>query len=117
MTREILHPTIFDRDTTVGYIKEHFSHTTELVREVVNFGSNLISRSLVYSERKVADIVIIDALFKQAVTMRDAIVILFSQGAVCSANLQVRNLLEARIYLAWILEKDKDQRAKKYLPG
>lgn len=112
--KETPHPAILDRETSVVHIKEHFAHTVELVREVVNYGSNLIPRCFVSSDRKILDIVILGALLKQAVTMLDAIEILVSQGAVLAAYLQARSLFEARLYLAWILEKDTERRAKQY---
>jgi len=114
MTTETARATILDRDPAPGQIREHFADSLALVREVTNYGSNLIPRSFVSSERTVIDIVIIGVLLKHAVTMLDAIELLVSQGAIFAAHLQARSLFEARLYLTWILEKDTDRRARQF---
>ncbi len=114
MTIETAHPTILDRDSAPGQIRQHFSETMALLREVVNYGSNLIPRAFVSSDRETVDIVVIGVLLKHAVTMLDAIEILVSQGAIFAAHLQARSLFETRLYLTWILEKDTIRRANQY---
>lgn len=108
------HHIILDRYTSKVHIEEHFADTMKLVREIANYGSNLIPRCYVSSDRKIIDVVIIGALLKHALTMLDAIEILVSQGAVFAAFVQLRSLFETRLYIAWILKEDTDRRSKQY---
>jgi hypothetical protein len=114
MTTETAYPTILDRETAPGQIQENFAETMMLIREVVNYGTNLIPRSFISSNRTDIDIVIIGALLKHVVTMLDAIEILISQGSIFAAHVQVRSLFETRLYLKWILENDTERRARQF---
>jgi hypothetical protein len=60
------------------------------------------------------DIVILGSLLKQAVIMLDAIEILVSQGALFAAHVQARALFEVYVYVNWVLQKDKDKKARYY---
>jgi hypothetical protein len=112
--KEEAHKTILDRHTSAQYVKEHFSESLELVREVTNYGSNLIPRCFVSTKRKLPDIVILGSLLKQAVAMLDAVEILVSHGALYAAHVPARALFEVYVYISWVLQKDKDKRARQY---
>jgi len=112
--KEEAHKIILDRHTSAEHIKEHFADTVDLIREVTNYGSNLIPRCFVSTKRKLPDIIILGLLLKQAVAMLDAIEILVSQGALYEAHIPARALFEVYIYINWVLQKDKDRRARHY---
>jgi hypothetical protein len=112
--KEKPYPEILDRHMVHVHLQEHFGGTFELAREIVDYGSNLIPRSFVSSDRHIHDIVIIGALLQHAVTMLDAVEILVSQGAVYAAFVQARSLFETRLYISWILQKDTVRRAHQY---
>ena len=50
------------------------------------------------------------ALLRQIVTMLDGVEVLLSNGASYTAQLQLRALLEASIYIEWILKGDGDKK-------
>jgi hypothetical protein len=112
--KEEAHKIILDRQTSAQHIKDHFIDSLELVREVTNYGSNLIPRCFVSSKRTLQDIVILGSLLKQAVAMLDAIEILVSQGALYAAHIPARALFEVYVYISWVLQEDKNKRARQY---
>lgn len=115
--KEEAHEIILDRLTSAQYVKEYFYDSLELVREVTNYGSNLIPRCFVSTKRKERNwpnIIILGSLLKQAVAMLDAVEILVSQGALFAAHVPARALFEVYVYISWALQKDKDKRAKHY---
>jgi len=112
--KEEAHKVILDRYTALQHVKEHFSDSAELLREVTNYGSNLIPRCFVSTKRKLPDIIILGSLLKQAVVMLDAIEILVCQGALYAAYIPARALFEVYVYINWVLQKDKDQKARHY---
>jgi hypothetical protein len=69
---------------------------------------------MVSSDRKLADAIILATLLRQAVAMLDGIEILLSNGAVYAANLQMRALFEASVYIDWIQLSDTEIRAAYY---
>ena len=107
-------PTILDRTEPKKVVSENFNDHIELLKELANYGSRLILRSFSKSERRQIDIIIIPVLFKQFVSMIDAIQILLQEGNVYAANLPLRTLYENQLYLHWILEKETAKRASQY---
>lgn len=65
-------------------------------------------------QMKLMDVVIAGHFFKHSVMMLDAVEAQMSHGAVFSAGVSARSMLEAYIYLAWILEKDTENRARHF---
>src|SRR5208337_840322 len=94
---------ILDRNC-LNPIKEEIQPYLNLLRELVDYGTNLIVRCFVSSGRKLEDTVILPVLLKQAVSMLDAIELLISNAALHSGHLQARTLFELSLYLQWILE-------------
>ncbi len=105
---------ILDRDKPVRDVNEHFAPQLEVLRDVVNYGSNLIVRCYESSSKGLAEAVAIGALLKQAVAMIDGVEIHVSNAAVLASHTPLRALYEAHLYLLWILANDTDKRAHHY---
>jgi uncharacterized protein DUF5677 len=108
------HKEIYGIDQVEPFIKEKLSKPLVFLQNLANYGSNLIPRCFVSSNRTLTDTVLIGSLLKHAVSMLDGIVILLRQGSVLSSHLQLRSLFEAHIYIRWILKDDSERRAKQY---
>lgn len=87
-----------------------FDWETKLLREVVDYGVQLIQRFV--DGRKMghteACLVVLTA---QSVAMADAVEILVSSGTADAARVPTRALFEAQLYAHWILAEDTDHRA------
>ena len=105
---------ILDREGPREAIEKNFKESIELLQEIANYGTNLIPRCFVSSEKTLTDIIILGDFLKHAVAMIDAVEILVSQGAVMSAQVPARSLWETSLYILWILSSDADRRAKQY---
>lgn len=103
---------LIDRDTSVEQLNENFSEILIVLRDVVNYGSNLVPRCFVSSNRRLEDAIVLGVLVRQAIAMFDAIEILISNAAVYPCHLQTRAIFEVSLYLEWILQKDTERRAK-----
>ena len=75
------HKILLDRDLYAAFIREEFSDTTDLIEELVNYGSNLVPRCYVSSEQKLHDIVVIWNFLKQGVALLDGIHVLALKGS------------------------------------
>lgn len=105
---------LIDRSKVVSDVKEHLSPWTALINDITNYGTNLIPRCFSSSGRDLKDIVVLAVLLRQAVAMLDGIDILLSNGALHVAQLQIRALFEASVYIDWILLNDPAQKATYY---
>jgi len=105
---------LLDRDKVVAAIKEHLHPWTDLVNDITNYGTNLIPRCFESSDRKLKDVMLLAVLLRQVVAMIDGVDILLSNGAVHAANLQMRALFEASVYIDWILLGDSEKKAIYY---
>jgi len=105
---------LLDRDGTLAGVNEHLQPWVHLIRDITSYGTNLVPRCMVDGDRKVADAVILAILLRQVIAMLDAIEILLPNGAVYAANLQMRALFEASIYLDWTLKSDTERKATYY---
>lgn len=74
----------------------------------------MIPRCFTSSKRDFKDAVVLAILLRQAVAMLDGIQILLSSGAPHAANLQLRALFEASVYIDWILLGDSERKAQYY---
>ena len=84
------------------------------LRDVANYGSNLIVRAFVSSPRDMAAIVACYVFLKQIVAMVDAVHVLLSEGAGYASHLPARSAFEASLYLHYVIENDSERRAKRY---
>jgi hypothetical protein len=107
--RALLH-----RDKVIADVKRAFPEQVALLRELTNYGSNLIPRCYISSEKELKDLVVLAILLRQVVAMLDSIEILASNGAVYAAGLQSRALFEASVYIEWILKTDAQKKATYY---
>jgi hypothetical protein len=105
---------LLDRDKVVEDIRAHFKPWTDLLRDLVNYGSNLVPRCFGSSERGLKDMVVLATLLPQAVAMLDGVDILLSNGSVHAANLQMRALFEASVYIDFILLNESERKASYY---
>jgi hypothetical protein len=106
--------TILDRDEPVQNVRDHFCDQLEVMRDVVNYGSNLIPRCFESSPKGVADVVVIVALLKQLVAMLDGVELHVSNAAVLASYVSLRALYETHLYVSWVLRSDTDTRARHY---
>ncbi len=104
---------LLDRERIDKFIAKNLIPTITLLRELVDYGVDLIIKS---NEKggSLVDLIIIGHFFKHAITMLDAVEIQLSRGAVFSAGVSARSMLEAYIYLAWILETDTENRGRQF---
>ncbi len=105
---------LLDRDRLAVEVTQHLSAHVELIRDVTNYGTCLIPRCLVSSNRTLKDLIVIAVLLRQLVAMLDASEVLISSGAVYASNLQVRAIFEAAVYIEWTLGSDGDRKAVHY---
>jgi hypothetical protein len=111
---EKAHKYILDRETPRQFAQSHLQDSLSLLRELANYGSNLIPRCFISSAKEVKDLVILGSLLKQFVAMVDGAEILLSEGAQHAASLQIRALFEQQLYIAWMLKEDTERRARLY---
>jgi len=105
---------LLDRGRVLADIQQHLGPWINLIRDVTNYGTNLIPRCFSSSDRNLKDVVVIGILLRQVVAMLDGVEILLSQGAAYAAQLQMRALFEAYIYIEWMLESDTETKASYY---
>jgi hypothetical protein len=103
---------ILDRGKHKHDFDEHFLEVESLLKDITNYGSNLIPRCFASSKRNLEDTIIIGTLLKQVVAMVDAAEILISNAALYSSHLQARAGFEASLYIDWILKSDTEKKAK-----
>lgn len=104
---------LLDREKIDTFVMGNLTPTIALLRELVDYGVALINKCT-QQGGSLADLVIEAHFFKHAVTMLDAVEIQLSRGAVFSVGVSARSMLEAYIYLAWILEKDTEVRGRQF---
>jgi hypothetical protein len=65
------HRKIYRLEEAPAFVKENRSTWIDLLQDLANYGSNLIPRCYVSSERTIADTVLIASLLKHVVCMLD----------------------------------------------
>lgn len=108
------YPPILDRPEATAHVRQYFSDAVGVLAEMVDYGTHLIPRCWASSGKRLTDMVLLPVLTKQAVGLLDAGQVLLSSGCVNPALLQLRALSEVSIYIAWILRRDTDRRARAY---
>jgi hypothetical protein len=112
MTLENEYEAILDRAKHTQDYKDHFADAEILLKDIVNYGSNLIPRCLATSDRRLKDVIIIGAFLRQVVAMVDGAEIQISNSAVHTSQLQARACFEASICINWLIKSDTDKKAK-----
>jgi hypothetical protein len=105
----LLHRELHARDA-----KNHYAVQIVLLRDVVNYGTNLVPSCLASSGRTLGDVVITTVLLKQVVLMLDALEVLAGEACSEALVLQARAMFEASVYLEWMLREDKERKALYY---
>lgn len=105
---------VLDRKTAPDDIQKYFSESLDLLREIINYGTNLIPRCYVSSKKGLLEYIVLFTFLRQVVAMLDGFEILCHQGALYPSQLQVRAILEAWVNINWILKEDSENRAKYY---
>lgn len=101
---------LLDREKAAADVVSHLQRWIGLVHDVTSYGSNLIPRCFVSSERKLKDAILIGVLLRQVVAMLDGMDVLLASGATYAAQLQMRALFEAAVYIEWILKDDSEKK-------
>jgi len=108
---------ILNRAEAITSAAQHYGPQIELLRQITNYGTNLILRAYNSSSRGLTDVVVCAVLLKQVVEMIDAVQVLVEAGSTHAAYLPARAGLEASIYVDWILFSEPDKKAKCYIVG
>jgi hypothetical protein len=111
--REKEYKPLLDREKTLEDLKQ-LRPWILLIRDITDYGTNLIPRCIGSSDRKLEDAVLVAALLRQVVAMLDGVEVLLSSGAVYASNLQMRALFEASICVDWMLAGDLEKKAQYY---
>jgi hypothetical protein len=106
---------ILDREQAKKHVTEHFADQITMLRDLTDYGSNLVIDAFNSSKRGLPDILACGVLLKQIVSMLDAVQTLLQAGTVHPAFLPARAAFEASIYLDWILLSDAERKAKCYI--
>jgi hypothetical protein len=108
------HKGLLDDEGSTALISEQLSPWTNLLRDLANYGSNLIPRAYTSSDKTLGDAILIGGLLRQLVAMIDAVEILLCRSAVHAATLQLRAMFEASVYIDWMLAGDRENKAAYY---
>ncbi|MGE0407510.1 MAG: DUF5677 domain-containing protein [Candidatus Korobacteraceae bacterium] len=108
------HKGLLDDETATAFASEQLNTWTALLRDLANYGSNLIPRAYTSSDKTLGDAVVIGILLRQVVAMADAIEILLCRSAIHASTLQLRAMFEAAVYLEWMLAGDREKKASYY---
>lgn len=112
---ETPHSAILDRDEARAVVEKHYSKQTALLRDLANYGSNLVIRAFESSPKGMAEVVVCGVLLKQVVAMVDAAEVLLSSGCGHASFLPARTAFEASLYLDYILDSDCEHRATRFI--
>jgi hypothetical protein len=111
---ESAHKGLLDREEVVASIRQDLRPWSTLLEDIASYGSNLIPRCFVSSNRGLKDIVVLAILLRQVVAMLDGIHVLLSHGACYVAQLSTRALFESSTYIDWILLSDSEKKSLYY---
>ena len=114
MPKELCLEKFLDRDEVQKWISDHYSESLHLLRDLVHYGTGLMPRAFESSGKLSCDVLALFVLLKQVVAMLDAVEVLVSSGAVLAAHLQARAIMEASLYLDWMLVSDTEKKAKHF---
>lgn len=114
MYKEQPYEGILHRELYIHDVNEHFKPQLVMLREVVNYGTNLIVSTFHSSKRQLSDAVLLPVLLKQIVSMLDAFEVLVSNACVPAGQLQARAIFEASIYVDFILLGNEEEKARYY---
>lgn len=102
---------LLDREAAKADVAKHFQRHLILLRDVVNYGSNLYLRAYSSGKKELPDLIICGVLLRQIVVMIDSAEVLLTEGCINAAHLSARAAFEASIYLDWMLFSDAKRKA------
>lgn len=105
---------LLHRELHTHDVKMHYGAQISLLIDVVNYGTNLVPAIFSTSKRTLGDMVVTTVLLKQLVMMLDSFQVLVAEACTEGSALQCRALFEASIYLEWILQSGKEEKALYY---
>lgn len=111
------HLAILNRDEATSVATTHFSKQTALLKDLANYGSNLVIRAFDSSPKGMAEVIVCGVLLKQVAAMVDATDVLLSAGCCQAAFLPARTAFEASVYIDFMLSGDSELRATRYYVG
>ena len=97
--QEIPHAEILNRDASQSHAMEHFSPQLALLRDLANYGSNLLVRAYASSKKDIEDVVLCGVFLKQIVAMLDSVEVQMAVGIAQPAYLPARAAFEAALYI------------------
>ena len=97
--------------------RDGHKETLALIDSLSKYGADLVIRGFHSSPREMEDVLVLCILLKQVVAMLDGIRVVTENAALMSAPLQLRAMLEASLYIDWILKADTRVRANAYYVG
>jgi hypothetical protein len=106
---------ILNREEAAKHAQEHFGDQIALLRDLADYGSNLVFRAFNASAKDLPPIIACGVLLKQVVAMLDAVYTLVATGMVHAAFLPARAAFEASMYLDWLLFSDTERKATAYI--
>lgn len=109
------HPDILNRERGEASAREHYARQLELLRDLANYGSNLLVRAWNTGAQQLQDIVVCGVLLKQVVAMIDAVEVLLTAGCSHAAFLPARAAFEASLYADWIFLGNGERKAMCYV--
>ena len=104
---------LLDREKIDEFVQDKLSAPISLLRELVDYGVTLIDKCG-QTGGSLSDLVVTGHFFKHCVTMLDSVEILLSRGAVFASGVSARSILEAYMYLEWLLNADTESRARHF---
>jgi hypothetical protein len=105
---------LVDRIGVRSEIEDKLAPQLELIDELLDYGVRALKRTFATGERQIEDVVVLLALFRQALVMLDSIALQLRHGAVYAAELPLRALVEASWALEWMFKTGKEESARRY---
>lgn len=108
------HPGVLDRHYAEETSETVYGNSLDLIKQLIDEGTNLQVRALVSSPREIPDVVLLGVLFRHSLQLLDSVEILLRRGQAQGARIVLRALLEASWGIEWMLKADTERRAKQF---
>jgi hypothetical protein len=105
--RDEAHKYVLDRDGSAE-MAAHFRESTELLTELIDYGTNLLVRAFTSSKRDLKAVCVLFVQLRQFLTHLDGLATLLTTGNCGTADLQLRSLLEGSHLIEWVLAADSE---------
>jgi hypothetical protein len=111
------HSSLLGREASAAIVAKHYAPQLDLLRQMVNYASNLIPRAFGSSAKQLPDLIVCYVLLKQFASMIDAMEVLIRAGSVHASFVPGRVAFEVSLYLEWMLVSDCEKKALHYYVG